>query len=180
MKWSSTSESEMERRTKLRPGLWKKGSGRLDETNRFRTNDTNVCFFYFFVGSGRLDNGNRNEPVSFATLCSGRLDNGNRNEPVLDIWMMSSKRTGMPDEITTRTLVKDPWLRLQDEISKGAVSTFRRLKEKGKGEDERGKRKGKRKGKPKWSGETFRRYTSKCSMAPWTYRNSIFRRYIIL
>ncbi|CAB5384964.1 unnamed protein product [Rhizophagus irregularis] len=37
---SSTSESEMECRTKLRFGLWKKGSGRLDETNRFRTFET--------------------------------------------------------------------------------------------------------------------------------------------
>ncbi|GBC36361.2 hypothetical protein RIR_jg28637.t1 [Rhizophagus irregularis DAOM 181602=DAOM 197198] len=37
---SSTSESEMERRTKLRPRLWKKGSRHLDETNRFRTFET--------------------------------------------------------------------------------------------------------------------------------------------
>ncbi|GET65133.1 hypothetical protein RIR_jg21280.t1 [Rhizophagus irregularis DAOM 181602=DAOM 197198] len=80
---SSTSESEMERRTKLRPGLWKKGSGRLDETNRFRTfetrnelvpdiwiieietnrNDTKRFFLLIFVDSGRLDNELRNEPV---------------------------------------------------------------------------------------------------------------------
>ncbi|GET62149.1 hypothetical protein RIR_jg12559.t1 [Rhizophagus irregularis DAOM 181602=DAOM 197198] len=80
---SSTSESEMERRTKLRPGLWKKGSGRLDETSRFRTfetrnepvpdvwiieietnrNDTKRFFLLIFVDSGRLDNELRNEPV---------------------------------------------------------------------------------------------------------------------
>ncbi|CAB4441074.1 unnamed protein product [Rhizophagus irregularis] len=98
-KWSSTSESEMERRTKLRPRLWEKGSGRLDETNRFRTfeirnepvpdvwimeietnrfrtNDTKRFFLLIFVGSGRLDNGNRNEPVPdvrmMETTSSGR------------------------------------------------------------------------------------------------------------
>ncbi|UZO07633.1 uncharacterized protein OCT59_027914 [Rhizophagus irregularis] len=85
---SSTSESEMECRTKLRPGLWKKGSGRLDETN----------------GSRCLDNGNRNEPVPDVRMMettgsdvrmmkmtgSGRLDNGNRNEPVPDVRMMET------------------------------------------------------------------------------------------
>ncbi|GET52945.1 hypothetical protein RIR_jg40944.t1 [Rhizophagus irregularis DAOM 181602=DAOM 197198] len=104
---SSTSESEMERRTKLRPGLCEEGSRRLDETNQFRTfetrnepvpdvwiieietnrNDTKCFFLLIFVDSGRLDNELRNEPVS-----SGRLDNGNRNELVPDVRM--NKTTG--------------------------------------------------------------------------------------
>ncbi|CAB4407191.1 unnamed protein product [Rhizophagus irregularis] len=74
---------EMERRTKLRPRLWEKDSGRLDEMNRFRTfeirnepvldvwimeietnrNDTKRFFLLIFVDSGRLDNELRNEPV---------------------------------------------------------------------------------------------------------------------
>ncbi|GBC50066.2 hypothetical protein RIR_jg30790.t1 [Rhizophagus irregularis DAOM 181602=DAOM 197198] len=97
---SSTSESEMECRTKLRPGLWKKGSGRLDETNRCLDNGNRNepvpdVRMMETTGSGRLDNGNRNEPVPdvrmMETTSSGRLDNGNRNEPVPDVWIMELK-----------------------------------------------------------------------------------------
>ncbi|CAB4431174.1 unnamed protein product [Rhizophagus irregularis] len=58
----------------------------------------------------------------------------------------------MPDEITTGLWVKDPRLRLQDEISKVPGYRFNILKVKG---TEKTKGKG--------------------SMAPWTYRSSIFR-----
>ncbi|CAB5345323.1 unnamed protein product [Rhizophagus irregularis] len=74
-KWSSTSESEMERQTKLRPGLWKKGSGRLDEMNRFQTFET------------------RNEPKLKRTD-SRRLDNELRNEPVPDVRMNETTGSG--------------------------------------------------------------------------------------
>ncbi|GET52441.1 hypothetical protein RIR_jg8708.t1 [Rhizophagus irregularis DAOM 181602=DAOM 197198] len=103
---SSTSESEMECRTKLRFGLWKKGSGRLDEMNRFRTFETRNEP----VSSGRLDNGNRNEPVPdvrmMKTTGSGRLDNRNRNEPVLDVWIMELK--------TNRFSLASTWHRTLD------------------------------------------------------------------
>ncbi|GBC16017.2 hypothetical protein RIR_jg42206.t1 [Rhizophagus irregularis DAOM 181602=DAOM 197198] len=60
------------------------GSGRLDNGNRNEP-----------VNSGRLDNELRNEPVPDVrmneTTGSGRLDNGNRNEPVPDVWIMEIK-----------------------------------------------------------------------------------------
>ncbi|GBC22307.2 hypothetical protein RIR_jg14391.t1 [Rhizophagus irregularis DAOM 181602=DAOM 197198] len=86
---SSTSKSEMERQTKLRPGLWKKGSGRLDEMNRFQTFETRNEPKLKRTDSRRLDNELRNEPVPDVpdvrmneTTGFGRLDNGNQNEPV--------------------------------------------------------------------------------------------------
>ncbi|CAB5157433.1 unnamed protein product [Rhizophagus irregularis] len=82
-------------------------------------------------------------------MYSGRLDDEFRNEPVPDVWIVkfeTSRNAGR------NFWVKDPRLRLQDEISKlifrspsvrknfegsrGAVSTFRRLKER-KNERER-------------------------------------------
>ncbi|CAB4403303.1 unnamed protein product [Rhizophagus irregularis] len=81
------------------------------------------------------------------TTGSGRLDNGNQNEPVR-----------MPDEIMTRTLGKSLFSgRLLDgRISKVPGYRFNILKvkgtekTKGKGEDERERERGKRKGKLKW------------------------------
>ncbi|CAB4431053.1 unnamed protein product [Rhizophagus irregularis] len=159
------------------------------ETSR---NDTNVSFFFLFldsgrlddefrnepVNSGRLDDEFRNEPVSFATLCcSGHLDSEIRNEPIPDVWMMETNRNA-----GRNFWVKNLRLRLQDEISKfifrspsvrknfeGSRVLFQHFE--GKGEDERRKRKG----KPKWSGEHF-----EGSVAPWTYRNSIFRSSAVL
>ncbi|CAB4405800.1 unnamed protein product [Rhizophagus irregularis] len=44
---------------------------------------------------------------------SGRLDSEIRNEPILDVWMMETNRNA-----GRNFWVKDPRLRLQDEISK--------------------------------------------------------------
>ncbi|CAB4416068.1 unnamed protein product [Rhizophagus irregularis] len=76
-----------------------RNAGRLD--NVFRNEP---------VSSGRLDSEIRNEPVN-----SGRLDDEFRNEPVPDVWIVkfeTSRNAGR------NFWVKDPRLRLQDEISK--------------------------------------------------------------
>ncbi|GET60040.1 hypothetical protein RIR_jg17410.t1 [Rhizophagus irregularis DAOM 181602=DAOM 197198] len=49
----------------------------------------------------------------FETNDSGRLDDEFRNEPIPDVWMMETNRNA-----GRNFWVKDPWLRLQDEISK--------------------------------------------------------------
>ncbi|UZO17253.1 uncharacterized protein OCT59_008614 [Rhizophagus irregularis] len=51
----------------------------------------------------------------FETNSSGRLDNEFRNEPISDVWMMEFETN---QNARRNFWVKDPWLRLQDEISK--------------------------------------------------------------
>ncbi|CAB4415963.1 unnamed protein product [Rhizophagus irregularis] len=66
--------------------------------------------------AGRLDNVFRNEPIPDVWMMNfetNRFRTEIRNEPIPDVWMMETNRNA-----GRNFWVKDPRLRLQDEISK--------------------------------------------------------------
>ncbi|CAB4444640.1 unnamed protein product [Rhizophagus irregularis] len=63
--------------------------------------------------SGRLDDEFRNEPIPDVWMMNFETNREIRNEPIPDVWMMETNRNA-----GRNFWVKDPRLRLQDEISK--------------------------------------------------------------